>query len=647
MTSSRVITKALAVEQDLQLGKGNVQQIRGGTIPLDLQSISISKVITDVSIFANNTTALDPLVSEYVDPNLHTTVLVEGYATLGDEGGGIFYWDPNVAPAAADGGHIFASGVITALGAWIRFVDDKIINVKHFGATGDGVTDDTAALLLAVTAVNTRLKAVLYFPEGIYNLDVSLDMTTAEMVVVRGDGIQNTIINHTGTTDPLFLFDTGAEIDEAAQFVVMTDFTMRTDQITETAIKITSTALVTDITRSVYLARLMFIGLTAADGWKFAIHTQDVRGVTVKDMYARHVSGSTGTIFFNVDNTLAFVSDDYTSFNNETHFYENDFGVITPTGGITIIDGANIIDGTVTIAKLADATPGDMITFDAAGVAILIGIGALGFVWTSNGPGLPASWQAAGGGGTASDNYLTGLTLSNDSDTAHDINVAIGQTTDSTNTVILNLISNITKRIDASWVVGDNSGGLFSGTVAANTTYHVFIIEKDSDDSIDIGFDTSLVAANIPAGYTEFRRIGSVITDSSANILQFLQIGDRFNLKDPVLDIDTSIGTSFVDFAMTTPAGIKLLGIFNIFMDRTFGVMGILVTDPDLGITSTPAQSIAPLSTMHAPGAFDQDGRSAQQVEVMTTTSSKIRSVGSATGTFRAATLGWIDTRGK
>lgn len=380
--TTRVITKELAVEEDLNLSKGTLTQSRGGQ-DLTLQGISISKVISDVSVFNNDTTA-----NEFVDPNKYETVLVEGYSALGDEGGGIFYFDPTIAPASADSGHIFASGIITVLGAWRRFTDDKIINVKHFGAVGDGVADDTAALLLAVTAVNTRVKAVLYFPEGTYNVNVSLNMTTADFVIVRGDGIQNTIINHTGTSGPLFLFDTGAEVDEASQFLMVMDLTLRTDQVDQTAIDITSTALVTDITRSAYITRILFIGLTVADGWNFCIHSKDVRGITVKDCYARHVSSSVGTIFFNVDNTLAFVGDDYTAFNNETHFYENNFGATVPTGGIS--------NGSITVAKLADATAGDIITFDAAGKAILLAVGASGFVLTSQGPGLPLIWAVAG-----------------------------------------------------------------------------------------------------------------------------------------------------------------------------------------------------------------------------------------------------------
>lgn len=118
-------------------------------------------------------------------------------------------------------------------------------------------------------------------------------------------------------------------------------------------------------------------------------------------------------------------------------------------------------------------------------------------------------------------NMISGLTLSVDTDTDHDIAVAVGQCIDSANEQALILGTVITKQTDAVFAEGDDAGGMFTGTVAADTWYAVHLIEKDSDGTIDVGFDTSSTAANIPAGYTRYRRIGWVLTDSSANIINF------------------------------------------------------------------------------------------------------------------------------
>ena len=117
---------------------------------------------------------------------------------------------------------------------------------------------------------------------------------------------------------------------------------------------------------------------------------------------------------------------------------------------------------------------------------------------------------------------ITGLILSNNvSDLDYDIDISIGAAFDSTKSTSINLLSSITKQIDAVWAEGTNLGGLFSGTVAIDTWYAVYIIEKDIDGTVDAGFDISPIAANIPVGYTKYRRIGWVLTDASSNIIAF------------------------------------------------------------------------------------------------------------------------------
>src|SRR3954463_8477986 len=51
-----------------------------------------------------------------------------------------------------------------------------IINVKAYGAKGDGVTNDAAAIQAAFTAALAR-SARVYFPGGIYIVNASLSLT--------------------------------------------------------------------------------------------------------------------------------------------------------------------------------------------------------------------------------------------------------------------------------------------------------------------------------------------------------------------------------------------------------------------------------------------------------------------------------------
>lgn len=60
-----------------------------------------------------------------------------------------------------------------------------VVSVKDFGAVGDGVTDDTAAIQAAVTyAINSNLKAV-YIPSGVYVVSATINLGR---MCLRGDG---------------------------------------------------------------------------------------------------------------------------------------------------------------------------------------------------------------------------------------------------------------------------------------------------------------------------------------------------------------------------------------------------------------------------------------------------------------------------
>lgn len=66
----------------------------------------------------------------------------------------------------------------------------EVVSVKDFGAVGDGVTNDTAAINAAVTGVGTY--KLLHFPAGTYLYDGGASLGAG--VVVVGDGRNTTII---------------------------------------------------------------------------------------------------------------------------------------------------------------------------------------------------------------------------------------------------------------------------------------------------------------------------------------------------------------------------------------------------------------------------------------------------------------------
>lgn len=80
---------------------------------------------------------------------------------------------------------------------------DQWVSVKDFGAQGDGITDDTAAINRALyqlycIAANPQVRRSLYFPAGVYVVSESVKIPPYARLY--GDGIQASIIQLTETS---------------------------------------------------------------------------------------------------------------------------------------------------------------------------------------------------------------------------------------------------------------------------------------------------------------------------------------------------------------------------------------------------------------------------------------------------------------
>ena len=244
--------------------------------------------------------------------------------------------------------------------------------------------------------------------------------------------------------------------------------------------------------------------------------------------------------------------------------------------------------------------------------------------------------------------YLSGMGLSNATDTAHDITVAVGEVRDNANAVDIVLASAMTKRIDATWSSGSGNGGLASGvSIATNTWYHVHAIVVSG--SVDIGFDTSVTAANLVANNSAsaFRRIGAVLTDGSSNILNFIQDGDEFIFKAQIVNINaTAIGTSRVTQAVSTPLGVQtraILGLVGQVASSNSGVR-VTLTHPDV-TDATPTNQNA---NNAGENSSNNNGTFAGGTHiVLTNTSSQIAIRQDFDSTVSMNTNGYYDRRGQ
>lgn len=114
----------------------------------------------------------------------------------------------NTAPHQVVGALAFNNTV--ARSSAQRFTDT--VSVKEFGAVGDGVTDDTSALQLALDSGKS-----LYFPDGVYITSRTLNITSTRSLSLRGnsfghvyDAGKGTVIKHTAEDSAVFRVQGGA-----------------------------------------------------------------------------------------------------------------------------------------------------------------------------------------------------------------------------------------------------------------------------------------------------------------------------------------------------------------------------------------------------------------------------------------------------
>lgn len=84
----------------------------------------------------------------------------------------------------------------------INEADDRGINVRHFGATGDGKTDDTEAFQKAIDFALNHNHSAVYVPAGNYIITKSL---TINLISLHGDGLTATTIIPKGIDNLFFM----------------------------------------------------------------------------------------------------------------------------------------------------------------------------------------------------------------------------------------------------------------------------------------------------------------------------------------------------------------------------------------------------------------------------------------------------------
>jgi hypothetical protein len=152
------------------------------------------------------------------------------------------------------------------------------------------------------------------------------------------------------------------------------------------------------------------------------------------------------------------------------------------------------------------------------------------------------------------------ITISNGTDVDHDIDFTAGNFNfdDGSGQAVATAL---TKQIDASWVAGDNAGGLDTGTVAADTFYYCYVIHNPTTGVSDAIFTATYNSPTLPTGYTKKAYRGAILTDGSGNIRSFIRRGNTFIFDLPVINYNPAPTSGvFAPYTMTVPKKPNIIG---------------------------------------------------------------------------------------
>ena len=232
------------------------------------------------------------------------------------------------------------------------------------------------------------------------------------------------------------------------------------------------------------------------------------------------------------------------------------------------------------------------------------------------------------------------------------LTIASGVATSDDFTTTMTLGSTYTKTF-SNWSVGSGTGGLDTGSIANNTWYHVFEINRPDTGVTDILLSTSATTPTLPTNYTKQRRIGSIKTDGTPNIITFFQNGDDFLWSTmPALDYNaTNPGSSAVLVTLAAaPSGVRTKVLLNAQLNNTSPLTNMtwLISSPDVANTA-PGYAASPLGSIG--GIASAIGNSVVgQVQVWTNTTPQVRSTvatSNANVSVQLQVVGWTDNRGR
>lgn len=177
-----------------------IQDVHGNAIPDALVTVYVYNTLTLATIYSDN----------------GLTVVPSSIVTTDSDGQFFFYAD-NGRYTLSISATNFAAELKTDITLFDQ-TDAGIASVKDYGAVGDGVTDDTAAIQAAITAVQTAGGGPLNFPAGTYNISSTLTVSASNVMLAGAGGDTNHNVGTQGTSASTKLVWVGAASGTMVKF---------------------------------------------------------------------------------------------------------------------------------------------------------------------------------------------------------------------------------------------------------------------------------------------------------------------------------------------------------------------------------------------------------------------------------------------
>jgi hypothetical protein len=194
----------------------------------------------------------------------NTLVNDDGTNTVGS------VWDKSDVDALMDAIDVEIAGVVA--------------NVKTWGATGDGTTDDVLAIQAAIDAVSLTVSGVLFFPTGHYKVSTALIISKSIKLV--GASMWGVTIRGDGMTTGDYVIDVDGDIAPDLNAVEISNLTIMSNDSGRP-----------DLLRLNRVADSMFTNLVLRDG-RHGIVLQDTRTFTIKFDHIMCLTKLTGNALF-------------------------------------------------------------------------------------------------------------------------------------------------------------------------------------------------------------------------------------------------------------------------------------------------------------------------------------------------------------